>query len=282
MDVEDYYHVSAFEGAVARSAWGGFECRVASNTQRLLDLLARRSVHATFFVLGWIAKRRPELIRAIHDAGHEIGSHSFWHRLVYRLTPEEFREDLRRSRDAIEDATGVRVRMYRAPSFSITRRSLWAFDVLAEEGIEIDSSVFPVRHDRYGIPDARPEIHTVKTESGNVVEFPPTVVEFGALRLPVAGGGYLRLYPLSVTNRALQWVERRGRPAMLYVHPWEIDPDQPRLSAGSRVSRFRHYVNLRSTAKKLDRLLQNHAFNAVGAVAATHQDALQHGIAAHA
>jgi polysaccharide deacetylase family protein (PEP-CTERM system associated) len=269
VDVEDYYHVTAFEGSIPRSSWDHFESRVESSTRRLLELLAERGVRGTFFVLGWIAARFPSLVREIHAAGHELGSHSHWHRLVYQLTPDEFREDLRRSIQAIEDAAGVRVRMYRAPSFSITRKSLWAFDILAEEGIEVDSSVFPTRHDRYGIPDANPEIHAIETTAGRVLEFPPTVVEFGRLRFPVAGGGYFRLYPWSLTARALRRLERRGRPAMFYVHPWEVDPAQPRLRAGSRTSRLRHYVNLKSTAGKLDRLLRSFDFGPIGTVLAT-------------
>ncbi len=268
VDVEDYYHVSAFERSIPRTAWDHYESRVVASTQRLLDLLARRDVRGTFFVLGWIADRFPQLVRDIHAAGHELGSHSYWHRLIYELAPDEFRQDLRRSIDAIENAAGVRVRMYRAPSFSIVRRSLWAFDILAEEGIEIDSSVFPTRHDRYGIPDAPPTIHHRDCAAGRVIEFPPTVVQFGRFRLPVAGGGYFRLYPLAVTVRAMHRVAAAGRPAMFYVHPWELDPDQPRLRAGSRTARLRHYVNLSGSERKLDLLLREFSFAPIGDVLA--------------
>src|SRR6267142_411086 len=175
VDVEDYYHVSAFEHAISRSSWGSFESRVVANTQRLLALLARHNVLGTFFILGWVAERFPGLVREIVASGHEVGSHSYWHRLIYETTPAEFREDLRRSIGVIENAASVKVTRYRAPSFSITRRSLWALEILAEEGIEVDSSIFPVRHGRYGIPDAEPSVHIRCTPAGPLTEFPPSV-----------------------------------------------------------------------------------------------------------
>lgn len=268
VDVEDYYHVSSFARSIPCSAWGEYESRVVASTQRMLELLARHEVRGTFYVLGWVADRFPRLVQQIAAAGHELASHSFWHRLVYDLSPAEFRDDLRRSKQAIEDAGGVAVTMYRAPSFSITRRSLWALEIMAEEGIEVDSSIFPTRHDRYGIPGADPQIHRQTTPSGTLVEFPPTVVSFGRLRLPVAGGGYFRLYPLAITQHAMRRVQRSGRPVMFYIHPWEIDPDQPRIRSGSYVSRLRHYVNLRSTWHKLDRLLSRFSFGTVSQVLA--------------
>jgi polysaccharide deacetylase family protein (PEP-CTERM system associated) len=268
VDVEDYFHVSAFERSIPRSTWGGYESRVVASTQRLLELLARRNVRGTFFMLGWVADRFPSLVREIADAGHELASHSYWHRLVYELTPDEFRADLRRSKQAIEDACGIAITMFRAPSFSITVKSLWALEIMAEEGIHVDSSIFPTRHDRYGIPGAKLGIHVRRTPSGSLVEFPPTVASLGRMRLPVAGGGYFRLYPLPLTRLAMQRVQRSGRPVMFYVHPWEIDPQQPRLSAGSYLSRLRHYVNLHSTWDKLDRLLGDFAFGTVSQVLA--------------
>lgn len=274
VDVEDYYQVSAFERQVRRDDWGGYESRVAASTRRLLGLLARHETRATFFVLGWVADRCPELVREIYSAGHELASHGFWHRLVYEQTPDEFRHDIRAGRKAVEDAAGVRVTAYRAPSFSITRRSLWALDVLAEEGFEIDSSIYPVRHDRYGIPGAAAGPHQIDTAAGPIWEFPPSVVRIGRASLPVSGGGYFRLYPLAVTFAALRQINRRGRPFMFYVHPWEIDPGQPRLSAGSRLSRFRHRVNLRSTEQKLDRLLGRLPFGTLSEALADAQLAL--------
>jgi polysaccharide deacetylase family protein (PEP-CTERM system associated) len=224
IDVEDYFQVTAFERHIGREAWAGFESRVALGTYRLLDLLARHNTLATFYVLGWVAERFPELVRDIQSAGHEIGSHSYWHRLVYELSPDEFRDDLVLSLRAIEDATGQTVTNYRAPSFSITRRSLWALDILAEHGIACDSSIFPIHHDRYGIPNARPHIHRFDTASGSLWEFPPSVSRVGRVNLPVSGGGYFRLYPLSFTVSCLRQINRAGRPFMFYIHPWELDP----------------------------------------------------------
>ena len=272
VDVEDYFQVSAFERHIGREVWPGFESRVAHGVYRLLDLLGRHNTLATFYVLGWVAERFPELVRDIQSAGHEIGSHSYWHRLVYELSPDEFRDDLAQSLRAIEDATGQPVTNYRAPSFSITRRSLWALDVLAEHGITCDSSIFPIHHDRYGIPNARPNIHRLDTACGSLWEFPPSVSRVGNVNLPVSGGGYFRLYPFSFTARCLRKINRTGQPFMFYVHPWELDPDQPRLHAGSRLSRWRHRVNLATTEAKLDRLLARFRFGTVSqAIAAEAQ-----------
>ncbi len=261
VDVEDYFQVSAFKNDIPREDWGRHPSRVVDNTQRILDLLHRHDVRATFFVLGWVAQRHPQLVRDIHDRGHEIGSHTYSHCLIYEQSPEEFREDLRRSRDVLEDLVGRRVVAHRAPSFSITKRSLWALEILAEEGFLVDSSVFPIYHDRYGIPNAEPSIHRIETPSGPLWEFPPSVVRMARMNLPVSGGGYFRLYPLPLTVHCLKKINRKAdRPFVFYVHPWEIDPEQPRLKAGSRVSRFRHYVNLRRTEAKLDALLQEFRF----------------------
>jgi polysaccharide deacetylase family protein (PEP-CTERM system associated) len=261
VDVEDYYHVTAFERSISRSDWEGYDSRVTDNTLRILDLLDRHDTKATFFVLGWIAQRRPELIREIHRRGHEIGSHGYWHRLIYEQSPEEFRKDLQLSRDLLRDAIGGPILAYRAPSFSITKRSMWALDILAEEGFQMDSSVYPIHHDRYGIPGARPEIHTIETRSGPILEFPMSIAKLGWMNMPVGGGGYLRLYPLKLT---LHWLSRINRvdqrSFICYVHPWELDPGQPRLRAASAISRARHYVNLSSTEKKLDVLLKTYRF----------------------
>jgi len=190
VDVEDYYQVSAFETDIDRDHWGRYESRVARNTHRMLELLDRYHVKATFFVLGWVADRDPGLVRDIHEAGHEVGSHSYWHRLVYGQSPQQFREDLRRSVEAIEAAIGQPVTAYRAPSFSITNQSLWAREILAEEGFLVDSSVYPIHHHRYGIPDAKPGIHRTVTPAGSLWEFPPSVVRCKRVNLPVGGGGY--------------------------------------------------------------------------------------------
>ena len=267
VDVEDYYQVSAFDDIVERSQWGEYESRVVANTQRLLDLLDGHQVKATFFILGWTAERHPELVREIDDRGHDIGSHSYWHRLIYSLDPETFRTDLRRSKQVIEDITGKPITSFRAPSFSVTEKSLWALDILAEEGIETDSSIFPIYHDRYGIPDAQQELHQIETSGGSLWEFPVSVRRLGGVNWPISGGGYFRLYPVGWTIRGLARLnEKMGEPFIFYVHPWEIDPKQPRVPVKKRMARFRHYVNLASTFDKLDTLLKRFSFGTVDAV----------------
>jgi polysaccharide deacetylase family protein (PEP-CTERM system associated) len=260
VDVEDYYHVAAFADRIGPRTWDSYESRVVPSTHRMLALLDRHQVRATFFVLGWVADRFPGLVRDIHRAGHEVGCHSFWHRLVYDLTPDEFRDDTQQARSALEDITGDAVRAYRAPSFSITARSLWALDVLAELGFTADSSIYPVHHDRYGIPGAERSPHPIDCTAGRLWEFPASVFRSCGVNIPVSGGGYFRLYPLSFTLHCLRRINKRdGQPFMFYVHPWEIDADQPRLS-GSFRSRLRHYVNLADTERKLDVLLSEFRF----------------------
>jgi polysaccharide deacetylase family protein (PEP-CTERM system associated) len=259
IDVEDYYHVTGFEHMVDRSRWDEFEPRVLGSTSRLLDILAEAGVRATFFVLGWVAERQPSLLRRIQHAGHEIGCHSYAHRLIYTQTPQEFRDDLRCARAAIEDVTGEGVFAYRAPSFSITAASAWALDVLIEEGFTIDSSIYPTHHDRYGIPGTRLEPHPIRRAVGDIWEFPPPVCRVGSYPLPVGGGGYFRLYPYAVTRHCLRKINAEGRPFAVYLHPWELDPQQPRMSPGL-LRGFRHYVNLRRTEERLVRLLRDFAF----------------------
>jgi polysaccharide deacetylase family protein (PEP-CTERM system associated) len=201
------------------------------------------------------------LVREIHGCGHEIASHGYWHRLIYEQSPEEFRADLRQSRDVLQDIIGQPVTAYRAASFSITKQSLWALDILAEEGFRVDSSIFPIHHDRYGIPGVAPRLHQIATTSGLLWEFPAAVARFAGMNVPVGGGGYFRLFPLPVTLHFLRRVNRRQwQPFVFYVHPWEIDPDQPRIVGASRLSRFRHYVNLAKNEQKLDRLLRSLRF----------------------
>lgn len=274
VDVEDYYHVSAFARTISPHDWSQYESRVVASTHRILRLLEERQVRGTFFVLGWVAERFPELVRDIHRAGHELGCHSYWHRLVYEQTPDEFRDDLTRAKDVVEQVTGEPVTAYRAPSFSITRKSLWALEILAGEGIRLDSSIYPVHHDRYGIPGAERFLHRVETPAGELLEFPPSLVRLGNFNLPVGGGGYFRLYPSRFSETCLHRIHREaGRPFMFYVHPWEVDPGQPRLR-GSALSRFRHYVNLDRTEAKLRRLLDAFSFGSVGDVI-TEQTALR-------
>ena len=261
VDVEDYFQVSGFERDIDRADWDRWESRVVRNTHRILALLDRHNVCATFFVLGWVAHRHPQLVSDVHRCGHEIGSHSYWHRLIYGQSPEQFRGDLRQSRDVIADIIGEQVTAYRAPSFSITRQSLWALEILAEEGFQLDSSVFPIHHDRYGLPGAKPYPHQIATTAGPLWEFPASVARIARMSIPVGGGGYFRLYPLRWTLFCLRRINRRtSRPFVFYVHPWELDPDQPRPPIRSRLSRFRHYVNLATTEQKLGGLLQAFRF----------------------
>lgn len=267
VDVEDYFQVSAFAATVSPRTWDQYESRVVRNTQRILNLLDEHQVRGTFFVLGWVARRFPGLVRDIDRAGHEIGCHSFWHRLVYDLDPDTFREDLRCGRNVLEEIIGRPVVAYRAPSFSIVAGSLWALDILVEEGFRFDSSIYPVVHDRYGIPGAVSHPHEIECAAGPLFEFPPAIHQMLGCRIPIGGGGYFRLLPLSLSLHGLRRVnETTGQPFMFYVHPWELDPDQPRLT-GSWRSRFRHYANLGSTADKLAQLLPAFEFDFLSNVA---------------
>lgn len=260
-DVEEYFHVSAFEGVIKRHEWDSLPSRLPEPTEKILDSLAARNLRATFFVLGWVARRQPKLIRRIHAAGHSIGSHSYDHRLVYRLSPQTFRNDLRESLAVLQDIIGQKVISYRAPSFSITPRSLWALEILAEEGIQYDASIFPVYHDRYGLPRAPRIPFRVETHSGYLWEFPGTTIRFLGLPLPLGGGGYFRLYPLWLTVIFMRRLHRAGRPVLFYFHPWELDPEQPRIRAVSWPTTFRHYVNLDRTERKLTRLLDTFSWH---------------------
>lgn len=275
VDVEDYYHVTAFENDIPPSRWGEYPSRVVDSTRRVLDLLARHHVYGTFFVLGWVAERFPKLVEEIHAARHQIGSHGYWHRRIYQQTPDEFRADVQKSRDVLMDIIGQKVTAYRAPCFSITEQSLWALPILAEEGFEVDCSIFPIHHDRYGVPEAKPTVHCITTEAGAIWEFPPATVRVGRVNVPVSGGGYFRLLPVRLTVRWLKAVRRRsGLPFVFYIHPWELDPDQPRLPAGTLSSRARHYLNLSTTEQKLEILLTRFRFGPVEDVVAQLQVAV--------
>ncbi len=271
VDVEDYFHVHAFSGVIDRGNWDSYPSRVVINTLRLLELFARYRVTATFFVLGWVAKKFPRLISDISSGGHEVGCHGFGHQVIYGGTPAEFRDDLRLAKAAVEDATGLVVRSYRAPSYSITSNTLWALDVLGEEGFVYDSSIFPVMHDNYGIPAAPrfPHIHTL-TGGHHLKEFPPSTIRLMGINLPVAGGGYLRLLPYKVTGWALRRInELECQPAMVYLHPWELDPNQPRIPAPWK-SRLRHYQNIETTEQKCRRLLEEFSWGPMEAVFPEH------------
>jgi polysaccharide deacetylase family protein (PEP-CTERM system associated) len=266
IDVEDYFHVSVFDGLVPRSQWDRMESRVEANTMRLLDIFEEFGVRSTFFVLGWVGRRFPKLVRALAQRGHEVASHGYAHRLVYDQTPAAFRHDVRRAKDVLEQAAGRPVAGYRAPSYSITPRSLWALDILAEEGYTYDSSIFPIRHDRYGIPVSARRPYRIDRGSRSIIEIPGSTTAVGPLNLPIAGGGYFRLLPYRWTRWGISRVNRtERRPVVFYLHPWEIDPDQPRLHAG-RLSRIRHYRNLEKTESRLRQLLTDFRFDAIDAV----------------
>jgi polysaccharide deacetylase family protein (PEP-CTERM system associated) len=255
-DVEDYFQVTALAGAVSRDSWDQQRPRVESNTNRLLDMLSRHNIRGTFFVLGWIAERHPSIVRDIVTAGHEIACHGYSHELVYRQTRDEFRNETSRARRIIEDQAQTKIRGYRAASWSITSDTLWALDILHEEGFEYDSSIFPTHHDFYGIPDAPRFPYRIKLPAGgSLLEFPPSTLKLGPFNLPVAGGAYFRFLPLAVTCWSIKRVNREGLPFLYYLHPWEIDPDQPRFKVGAK-SRIRHYTNIDTCESKLEALLR--------------------------
>jgi len=260
VDVEDYFHVSAFAASIRRSEWDRYPLRVAGNTRRLLALFDSSGVKATFFVLGWVAEREPDLIREIAAQGHEVACHGYSHQLVYNQTPDEFRAETLHSKALLEDIIQAPVHGYRAASYSITERSLWALDILAEAGFTYDSSIFPVFHDNYGIPGSPEVPYALKSPAGYpLVEFPLSTAHVLGYRLPIAGGGYFRLYPYLLTKLGLSQVNARQVPFIFYLHPWEIDPDQPRIQA-RWFSRFRHYNNIGKCNDRLRRLMLDFHF----------------------
>lgn len=259
IDVEDYYQVEAFASTIDRSHWDNYESRVVDNTHVILDLLDSHDVKGTFFVLGCVAEKHPELVRQISDRGHEIASHGMSHRMVYKQTPEVFRDETRRAKALLEDIVQKEVRGYRAATYSITQQSLWALDILVEEGFKYDSSIFPMRHDKYGMPGIDPLPHTIQTKSGPLVEIPITVYRKGPVSIPCAGGGYFRLWPYWFTRWCLSSVNKKVE-FNFYLHPWEVDAEQPRVANAGWLSRFRHYNNLDKCQDRLDRLLSDFKF----------------------
>ncbi len=261
VDVEDYYHVSAFESVIRSDSWNQFESRVEKNTQRILDMFDEYGTKATFFVLGCVGERHPELVQAIHKHGHEVASHGYSHRRIYTQTPAQFREETRKAKTLVEDIIGQSIIGYRAASYSITSESLWALDILAEEGFRYDSSIFPVRHDLYGIPNHDRFFSVIdRKKSGRIAEIPLSTLSVFGGNVPVGGGGYLRFFPYALTDFALRRLNVRERqPAVVYFHPWEIDPDQPRIQCGWK-SRVRHYTNLNTMETKVRKLLANFKF----------------------
>ncbi|PZU57921.1 MAG: polysaccharide deacetylase family protein, partial [Sphingobium sp.] len=268
VDVEDWFQVGAFERTIDRSDWEGLTHRVERNTDAVLDLFAQAGVTATFFTLGWVAERYPALMRRIAEAGHEVASHGYDHARVFTFTPEQFRADLRKSRAILEDASGQKVSGYRAPSFSIDPRTPWAHPILAEEGYAYSSSVAPIRHDHYGWPDS-PRFAWKPVVGSDLLELPVTTAKLGQRTLAAGGGGFFRLLPYGFSRWAIRQVNGQAqRPAIIYFHPWEIDPDQPRVAGAPLRSRVRHYTNLSVMAAKLRRLTQDFAWTRVDALVA--------------
>ncbi len=260
IDVEDYFHVAALSKSIAGSDWDSQDCRVENNTNRLLDLFEQHSANITFFVLGWVAERYPHLVKEIDNRGHEVASHGYGHKLIYSQTPEEFKQETIRSKQLLEDLTGKVVTGYRAASYSITKKSLWALDILAETGFTYDSSIFPVYHDNYGIPDSPRFPHILKSPKGHsLVEYPLSTYRFLGQSVPVAGGGYFRLYPYWLSRFFYKSLNKKNNPFVFYMHPWEVDPDQPRIKAGW-FSEFRHYNNLDVCETRLQKLLTEFKF----------------------
>jgi polysaccharide deacetylase family protein (PEP-CTERM system associated) len=262
VDVEDYFQVGAFERLIPRESWDTRECRVERNVDLLLEMLAAASATGTFFTLAWIAERYPALIRRIARAGHEIASHGVSHRRINEITIAEFREEARMSRAVLEDVSGTHVIGFRAPNFSILPGCEWAFDVLVEEGYEYDSSRFPINRPGYGSPRTPRYAHTLDTASGTLVEVPLTTVDVLGMRLPAAGGAYIRHFPYALIREAFRDCERSGIPGVFFIHPWELDPDQPRIDA-SWLTRVRHYRNLDRTSIRIERLLKEFRFEAI-------------------
>ncbi|EXS69347.1 polysaccharide deacetylase [Sphingobium sp. Ant17] len=267
VDVEDWFQVGAFERTIRRADWDGLTHRVERNTDAVLDLFAQADVKATFFTLGWVAERYPALMRRIADAGHEVASHGYDHERVFTFTPEAFRADLRKARAILEDTSGQAVTGYRAPSFSIDTRTPWAHPILAEEGYRYSSSVAPIRHDHYGWPQS-PRFAWKPVAGSDLVELPVTTAKLGQRTLAAGGGGFFRLLPYGFSRWAIRQVnDQAGRPAIIYFHPWEIDPDQPRVADAPLRSRLRHYSNLSVMAAKLRRLTRDFAWTRVDALA---------------
>ena len=263
VDVEDYFQVSAFAGNVDVGKWDKYESRVKANTDKLVELFSRHNYKATFFILGWVAERYPSIVKAIQSDGHEIACHGYSHQLIYNQSQQLFREETLKAKKILEDIAQVPVIGYRAASYSITNKSLWALDILAEAGFTYDSSIFPVRHDRYGIPGAEDKPHLLTTPEGhNLVEFPISTKPVFGYRLPIGGGGYFRIYPYTFSRMALNSVNKKQQPFIFYLHPWEVDPQQPKIKT-NWLSKFRHYNNLAKCEQRLDNSLRDFRLSTV-------------------
>jgi polysaccharide deacetylase family protein (PEP-CTERM system associated) len=262
VDVEEYFQVSAFEHLVQRSRWTSYESRVEPTVHTLLELLARHEVRGTFFVLGWLAQRVPGLVKAIAEAEDEVASHGWDHRRVFHQTPDEFRTSIRRTKQVLEDLTGTPLVGFRAPTFSIRPGFEWALDVLIEEGYHYDSSLFPLRRRGYGYPNGERDPHWLQRPAGGLAEIPPATMRVAGLNVPAGGGAYFRLFPYALVRAALREFQRRGVPGTFYIHPWELDPEQPRLRV-SWLTRTRHYAGLHRTVGRLGRLLKEFRFQPI-------------------
>jgi len=263
VDVEEYFQVEAFSEIVDRRSWNRYPSRALKQTEKVLNLLETFQVQGTFFVLGWLAERNPELIRKIHDAGHEIASHGFDHKMISKLTPSEFRKDVRKSKDILEGITNTEIRGYRAPTFSIVEKTSWAYEILLEEGFRYSSSVYPIRHDRYGWPEFGNDPRKMAANGkGEIWEIPMAVGSVGPFNIPFGGGGYLRLYPLFLTKALFRSLGKQGKPAMMYMHPWELDTEQPLVKA-PLFRRIRHNMGIRAMENKLVTLLQSLNFGTI-------------------
>lgn len=263
IDVEDWFHTSALESYISREQWDAQESRIERNLIQLLDVLHQREIKATFFILGWVAARYPQLVKDIAAAGHEIASHGWRHQLIYHLDPTTFQDYTRRAKQLLEDITGQEVLGYRATSFSVVKKTLWALDIIKEAGFRYDSSIFPIRHhDLYGMADV-PRF-PFRHDNG-LLEIPPSTVTVGGKNIPFGGGGYFRLYPYPLTKAMIKAVNRQGYPAVIYLHPWELDPECPKLKGLDRRTGFRQYVNLHKTAGRLERLLADFQFGTMAA-----------------
>lgn len=260
-DIEDYFQVEAFKQHIRYDEWLRYPIRVADNTRKIVEILDERGVKATFFMLGWVAERCPEMVKEIAANGHEIASHGYAHQMVSKQTPQEFEADLAKSLEILEPLAGTNIIGYRAPTYSIIKESFWALDILAQRGMKYDSSIFPIKHDRYGVPEAPRFPYPIYERNGRqMIEFPISTMRIGRWNFPIAGGGYMRLFPYAVMKYGLRQVNREGQPAIVYLHPWELDPDQPRIPNIPATTRFRHYVNLHATADKLRSLIRDFEF----------------------
>jgi len=259
-DIEDYFQVEAFKKYVSFEEWLTYPCRVVENTQKILDILDEREVKATFFILGWVAERFPEMVGRIAAGGHEVASHGYAHQMVYTQTQAEFEADLVKSVEILESIAGTKVIGYRAPTYSIVEKSYWAFDTLIKHHFLYDSSIFPITHDRYGVPDGERFPYRVTRDGGEILEFPLSTVRFGKWNFPIAGGGYMRLLPYFVMKTGIRHLNRQQRSGIIYLHPWELDPEQPKIPNISASTKFRHYINLHSTGEKLRRLTRDFEF----------------------